>query len=198
MSLDPILKYLPENCVPHLKNWFGNHRLHIKITRNRNSKLGDYRPEKDGSHRITINGSLRPELFFFVFTHELAHMIAFEKFGRRIAPHGQEWKITYRTMLLESLEVYSAKLQGAIVEFSKSPKGNFMATPELVKLFEHKAPSENENYLGELEIGQHFEFQHHRYRIEAKRRKNYLCTKLADGRKFIVSPMAKVQLIKKE
>jgi predicted SprT family Zn-dependent metalloprotease len=46
----------------------------------------------DNSHQITINGTLEPQLFFFVLTHELAHLIAFEKYGRRISPHGQEWK----------------------------------------------------------------------------------------------------------
>jgi hypothetical protein len=91
----------------------------------------------DNSHQITINGTLEPQLFFFVLTHELAHLIAFEKYGRRISPHGQEWKQTFREMLLESLEAYQEDLKLIIKDFSKSPKANFMASPELVKYF-HK------------------------------------------------------------
>jgi predicted SprT family Zn-dependent metalloprotease len=60
----------------------------------------------------------------------LAHLIAFEKFGRRISPHGNEWKMTFK-MLLESLEVYEDDLKPIIIKFSKSPKANFMASPDL-------------------------------------------------------------------
>jgi hypothetical protein len=70
-----------------------------------------------------------------VLTHELAHMIAFEKYGRRISPHGNEWKETFRNMLLESLEIYDEDLKPIIVKFSKSPKANFMASPDLVRYF---------------------------------------------------------------
>ena len=101
MSVSTLEKYLPEGTLPFLKQWFADYTIHIKITKNRNSKLGDYRKLRDLSHEITINSTLAPQLFFFVLTHELAHLIAFEKFGRRISAHGSEWKITFRNMLLE-------------------------------------------------------------------------------------------------
>ena len=119
MSAHHLEKFLPDNTLPFLKVWFGNYNCHLKITRNRNSKLGDYRKMPDNSHQITINGTLEPQLFFFVLTHELAHLIAFEKYGRRISPHGQEWKQTFREMLLESLEAYQEDLKLIIKDFSK-------------------------------------------------------------------------------
>ena len=41
----------------------------------------------------------------------------------------------FREMLLESLTVYAEDLRPIIQKFSKSPKANFMASPDLVKYF---------------------------------------------------------------
>ena len=46
----------------------------------------------------------------FRSTHELAHLLAFEKYGRKISPHGEEWKSTFREMLIESIEIYKEDL----------------------------------------------------------------------------------------
>ena len=100
MSIQSLEKYLPQNTLQYLRVWFSDYYIHIKVTRNRNSKLGDYRKLPDNSHEITVNSTLTPQLFFFVLTHELAHLIAFERYGRRISPHGNEWKVTFRNMLL--------------------------------------------------------------------------------------------------
>ena len=82
---------MPDTAFPYLKIWFASHQVHLHISRSRNSKLGDYQRLKDGSHKISINHNLQPELFFFVLTHELAHLIAFDKFkGKRISAHGIE------------------------------------------------------------------------------------------------------------
>lgn len=184
-------KFLPENALPFLKEWFGNYNCHLKITRNRNSKLGDYRKMPDNSHQITINGTLEPQLFFFVLTHELAHLIAFEKYGRRISPHGQEWKQTFREMLLESLEVYQEDLKLIIKKFSKSPKANFMASPELVKYF-HKE-EDGFYYIENLEIGERFTFRKETYIIKEKIKKRYLCKNLSNGKQYLFKSVSKVE-----
>ena len=103
MSVAILTQYLPENTLPHLKKWFGGHSIHIHITKGRESKLGDYRKRPDGSHMITVNSTLEPQLFFFVLTHEIAHLLAFHNFGYRIAPHGKEWKKVFGDMIMESL-----------------------------------------------------------------------------------------------
>jgi predicted SprT family Zn-dependent metalloprotease len=32
--------------------------------------------------------------------HEIAHLVAFEKYGRNIKPHGQEWKHTFQQLMV--------------------------------------------------------------------------------------------------
>lgn len=193
MSIQTLEKYLPENCRPHLKIWFSEHSIHIKITRERSSKLGDYRKMRDSSHEITINSTLQPELFFFVLTHELAHLIAFEKYGRRISPHGNEWKHTFRQMLLESIDVYSEDLKPIIVKFSRSPKANFMASPELVKYFRFECEDDSGIYIENINKGEQFIYRNQRYVLEGLIKKNYLCKNLETGRKYSFRPLARVQ-----
>ena len=193
MSISLLEKYLPENTLPYLKTWFGDHSIHIKITKGRNSKLGDYRKMPDKSHQITINSTLPPQLFFFVLTHELAHLIAFENFGRRISPHGAEWKNTFRTMLLESISIYSEDLKPMMIKFSKSPKANFMASPDLVKYFRIDDYSDESSYIEDLEEGDRFFYRKQTYIIEKKLKKNYICKNLITEKKYIFKPLARVE-----
>lgn len=196
MSISTLEKYLPPNTLPFLKKWFGSHVIHIRITRDRHSKLGDYRKERDGSHQITVNSTLDPYLFFFVLTHELAHLIAFHDYGFRIGPHGKEWKHTFRLMLLDSLEVYPEDLQLILKRFSVSPKANFMSSPDLVRYFNEGTYEEEIFYVEDIPQGQEFEYRNHLYMVEGKRKKNYLCKQLNSGKQYVFSPLVQVRQIK--
>jgi len=193
MSIKNLEKYLPENTLAHLKNWFGEYSIHIKITRERNSKLGDYRKMPDKTHQITVNSTLQPPLFFFVLTHELAHLIAFDKYGNRISAHGAEWKNTFRIMLLESIAIYPEDLRMIILRFAKSPKASFMASPELVRYFHIENLADESSYIEDLQNGNHFTYQKQRYELIEKRKKNYLCNNLDNGKNYIFKPLARVE-----
>ena len=195
MSIKVLEKFLPENTLSYLKVWFGSYPCHLKITKNRNSKLGDYRKLPDKSHQITVNGTLEPQLFFFVLTHELAHLIAFEKYGRRISPHGAEWKQTFREMLLESLTVYAEDLRPIIQKFSKSPKANFMASPDLVKYFHVPKEDDEQTFIENLKKGELFEYKKEIFVIEETTKKRYLCRNLKSGLKYKVNTLARVRKI---
>lgn len=198
MSVSVLEQFLPENALPYLKIWFGSYPCHLKITKNRNSKLGDYRKLPDKSHQITINGTLEPQLFFFVLTHELAHLIAFEKYGRRISPHGTEWKQTFREMLLESLTVYAEDLRPIIQKFSKSPKANFMASPELVKYFHVPKEDDEQTFIENLKKGELFEYKKEIFVIEETTKKRYLCKNIKSSRKYYFRNLAQVKKLKSE
>lgn len=195
MSIEALKSYLPENALSFLKIWFADYPIHIKITRNRNSKLGDYRKMPDQSHQITINSTLEPDLFFFVLTHELAHLIAFEKFGRRISAHGNEWKTTFAQMILESLDIYPQELQLILKKFSKSPKANFMSSSDLVRYFHFDQLKDDEVFMESLQIGDRFMYREDAYKVEEKRKKLYLCINSTNAKKYLFKPLAKVQKV---
>lgn len=193
MSIAVLQKFLPENTLPYLKKWFGNYAVHIRITKGRQSKLGDYRKLPDQSHEISVNSTLPPQLFFFVLTHELAHLIAFEVYGRKIAPHGKEWKVTFGEMLLESLSVYELELQKILVKFSVSPKANFMSSPDLVRYFH--IDDEEASLLETLRQNDEFLYRKENYRILEVLKKKYLCENIVNGKKYYFKPLAKVKKI---
>lgn len=198
MQISVLQKYIPDNSLPLLKKWFGNHRVHITIAKERSTKLGDYRKLPDGSHKITINDSLAPELFFFVLTHELAHLLTFQEFGYWALPHGKEWKQIYRAMLWESIDIYNYDLRPIILRFSKSPKANFMATPELVKYFYKNNINENETFIEKLSPEAEFIYRESHYKILKPLRKNYLCKNMSTEKIYIFKGLVKVQTVDNE
>jgi len=193
-ALQPFLPADPE-CLAYLKKWFGAHHIHLKVTRERATKLGDYRKLGKNVHRITINGTLPPQLFFFVLTHELAHLIAFDRYGLRIMPHGKEWKQIFREMLLESLSLYEEELQPIIKRFAAAPKASFTASPDLVRYFDVQQAADETLYVGDLLVTDRFLYRNEAYQIEEKRKKNYLCVHAKTGRKYIFKAIARVEKI---
>ena len=193
MSIALLQKYLPNNSLIFLKKWFADYTIHIKVTRGRESKLGDYRKMPDKTHQITINSTLQPHLFFFVLTHELAHLIAFDQSKNRISAHGAEWKQTFRLMLLESIEIYPEDLKPIIRKFSKSPKANFMSSPDLVRYFHIENYDDETSYIEDLNENDRFTYRKETYIIEEKRKKNYLCLNTDNGKKYIFKPLARVE-----
>lgn len=193
MSLLPLEKYLPANTLPFIQKWLKPHLTNIGIKRDRKSKLGDYRKMPNNTHQITVNGNLEPELFFFVLTHEIAHLLAFEKYGRRITPHGREWKHTYSVLLSETISLYSKELQPLIIQYAHSPKANYMSNTALVKYFNHRNVS---LFLENINIGEQFLFRNERYTVIKKLKKNYLCQSLDSGLKYRIHPLAEVEKTK--
>lgn len=183
--------FLPKETIFYINNWLLEHSCHIKITKNRRSKLGDYRLLPDKTHLITINGDLDKELFFFVLTHEIAHLLAFYE-KRNILPHGQEWKNKFRVLLLESISAYSENLRPLILNFAKNPKANFMSSPDLVKYFDRNK-TEQYLYVEDFEVGERFIYQTQVYLIEEKKKKRYLCKNMHSGKKYLFKSCAKVE-----
>lgn len=198
MSISVLEQYLPENTLPFLKKWFADYYIHIKITKNRNSKLGDYRKLPDKSHQITVNSTLDKQLFFFVLTHEMAHLIAFEKFNNRISAHGKEWKDTFREMLLESIDIYTDYLKPIIRRFSSNPKANFMASPELVRYFHIENPEDQFVFVEDLSVKDNFHYKGDQYEILEKKKKLYLCINLNNSKKYLFRPLAKVEKLTRD
>jgi len=93
-------KYLPKAAVPTVFKLIEQEEVHFKIVNERKTRHGDYRRALDGRHLITINASLNPYGFLVTTIHELAHLIAYKNYGRRIKPHGKEWKYCFQHLML--------------------------------------------------------------------------------------------------
>lgn len=95
-----LSEYLPEGAVEEAFNWIVKKEVHLKISKQRKTKLGDYRPPVHHSnHRISINHNLNKYSFLITFVHEFAHLLVWEKHKGRVEPHGKEWKEKYRDLM---------------------------------------------------------------------------------------------------
>src|SRR5687768_4601029 len=94
--LHQLQQFLPPNTLQPVLQYLHEYKIHLTVARERRSILGDYRHRANGqNHRISVNGNLNKYAFLITLIHEIAHLLAFERYGNRIAAHGVEWKRIY-------------------------------------------------------------------------------------------------------
>ena len=99
-----LKNFLPEGTLSLVDTLLQTYRVHLTITRERKTLLGDYKHRVGQHHQISVNGNLNPFAFLLTLLHELAHLITFEKYGHRVQAHGAEWKFQYGQLLGAFLE----------------------------------------------------------------------------------------------
>ena len=188
-----IVSACPPGADVWIQQWTAGLEVIIKLKNSRRSKLGDYRRLSETRHQITVNKGLAPELTFFVLTHEMAHLLAFHRYGRAIPPHGAAWKSTFAELLLQSLPLFPAEMQPMILAEAKNPKANFLLSAALVRHFGKDSIAPTSAYIMDLSPDDRFEYRGHTYRVKQRLKKNYLCEQLETGRTYIFRPMASVE-----
>src|SRR3954449_12425656 len=98
--LEHLSQFIPPVAVPRVLEYLHQYKVHLTITRERKSILGDYRhATRDRNHRISVNGNLNKYSFLITLVHELAHLLTFQHYGNRVQSHGREWKNIYAFLL---------------------------------------------------------------------------------------------------
>ena len=195
-----LARYLPEKTVKTVYNWIIRYKVHLTISHSRNTKLGDYRPPAPGRpyHRISVNHDLNPYNFFITFVHELAHLLTYKQYGRRVQPHGREWKNNYRRLMEPLLEknFFPEKLHPVVFQHLQNIKASNQADEELARalmLFDEKQP---QTLVEDLQPGDRFVFQGYRkFEVITKLRKRYKCLELDTQRVFLFQPLTPVEII---
>jgi len=195
-----LTKYLPETAVKPCFELIKGSHVHLKIVNERVTRHGDYRRRKDGNHQITVNASLNKYRFLITLIHEIAHLVAFEKYGRNIKPHGLEWKRTFQYLMLPFIrpEVFPSQILPLLARHFKNPKASSSTDAHLsiaLKLYDEQ--QSEKSYVYELPIGSVFRIYNDKlFKKGNKRTKRYECTEISTGRMFLFQPNAEVELIK--
>ena len=196
---DILNKYLPPAAVTPVILLIESHGVHLKIVNARKSRHGDYRLLPDGKHQITVNGSLNPYRFLLTLIHEIAHLVAFKEYGNNIKPHGVEWKVTFRNLMLPFLrpEIYPRDVLPVLAAHFKNPKASSDRDAALSVALQNYDPPTDKNYIFELPLGAIFMTDNGKvFQLGNKRRKRYECLETATGNLYLFQPNAKVLLIK--
>ncbi len=196
---DVLQKYLPERAVIPCFDLIKVNGVHLKIVNHRVTRHGDYRRMPNGMHQITVNASLNKYRFLITLVHEIAHLVAFEKFGRRIKPHGLEWKRTFQQLMLPFIrpEIFPTKLLPVIANHFKNPKASSSTDAKLaIALKTFDIEERKHSYVFELPLGSIFRLYNGKlFKKGNKRVKRYECVEIATGRLYLFQPNAEVEQV---
>ncbi|MBN2616091.1 MAG: SprT-like domain-containing protein [Bacteroidales bacterium] len=193
-----LSKYLPDSLVEPAMQLIREKGIHLRISRERRTKLGDYRPPgKLPYHRISVNHNLNPYAFFLTFIHEVAHLITYEKYGNMKQPHGEEWKNNFRGLM----EPFFGKgnfpddVEKAMKNHMKNIKASGQVDLKLARVLKKYDEVHSEILLEELEIGTVFLVQEKRkFRVLEKRRTRYKCLDLNNNRMYLIHALTPVSV----
>jgi predicted SprT family Zn-dependent metalloprotease len=200
VPLNFLAQYLPEGTSSIVLNYLEQYKVHLTITRQRQSVLGDYRHRTHReNHRISVNGNLNPYAFLVTLLHELAHLLTFEKYGNRVLAHGAEWK-SFFAQLLQSIvnnKLLPTDLELALNKTLRNPAASSCAEDGLVRALRKYDPfREGHCLLEELPAGALFSIRDGRvFKKEAKLRKRYKCREQVSGTYYLFSPVYEVLIV---
>jgi SprT protein len=196
---DILEKYIPEVTVIPTFELIRANNIHLKIVNERVTRHGDYRKMPNGAHQITVNANLNRYRFFITLIHEISHLVAFQKFGRRIKPHGLEWKQTFQQLMLPFIrpEVFPNQLLPLLALHFKNPKATSDTDAKLALALKQYDPANDKNYIFEIPLGGHFRLYNGKiFKRGTQRVKRFECLEVATGRIYLFNPNAEAEYLK--
>ena len=193
--LDTLNKYLPKDTAGYAHDILWKYGIQLHIKKPRKTKLGDYRPPRNGEpHRISINNNLNPYSFLVTFLHATAHLINFEKNGFKVAPHGVEWKFEFQSISkpIMSEDILPEDVTRAVNGYLSNPKASSCTSPELVRTLRRYDESIKTVLVEMLPEGAEFYIENRLFIRGAKLRSRYRCIEAARGKAFLVPALMEV------
>ena len=196
--LDYLRRWIPSAAAPLILEYLNHYQVHLTITRERKSVLGDYRhATRDQNHRISVNGNLNHWSFLITLIHELAHLVTFMEYSNKVQSHGKEWKTIYRKMLEEfiRLSIFPADILAALKKNLHDLPASSCADEGLMRVLRRYDENSGELLLVEqIPEGGCFALEDNRvFRKGKKLRKRYQCVELATGKLYLFSPIYEVR-----
>lgn len=195
-----LRRHLPADAVEWVYNYFTTNNVYLHITRQRTSKLGDYRwPQpRHNYHEISVNGDLNPYMFLWVFMHEAAHMETHLKYGNKKQPHGHEWQAEYARLMREHIDLFPTEARATIALYASHipfVRATGQQVEEMLRRHDPDYKPENDIHLDDLSAGSLFRLKSNPailFRADQRRRTRWLCTDTATGREYSVRGAAEV------
>ena len=198
--LHQLNTYLPEGAFEDVVSYLHEYKVHLTVTRERKSVLGDYRNSHfNKNHRISVNGNLNKYSFLITLLHELGHLLAFEKFGNRIPPHGAQWKNEFGKILARFItkKIFPPDIEAELLQSLKNPSASSCAEDGLLRILKrYDAHKPGFFFVEELPLNSLFRVKGGKtFKKGNKVRKRYVCQDVVSGRFFLFSPVAEVELV---
>jgi hypothetical protein len=182
-------KHIPAPAVSYcLQLWQAN-PFKFKLRKSRQSKIGDFSCKHGQTPQITVNDDLHPYLFLITYVHEVAHLHVHQRYGHKAEAHGEEWKDTFRDLLLPVMtpEIFSDKILRGLKRHMVNPKASTFSDTDLTELLRSvDAKWSRATLLSEIPEGSLFGLHGKWFRKGELQRTRVLCLELKTKRKFLV------------
>lgn len=187
--------FLPPETDGYVAEFLIDKVVHFTVSQKRKTKLGDYRhPFKGSPHKISVNGDLNPFAFLITTLHEMAHLTAFEKYGNRIRPHGEEWKNEFKKISQPVLEkaILPTDVTLALNNYLKNAKASSCSDDRLYRVLK-RYDKRLGVHLEELKTGAIFKLNGKTFVKGKKLRSRFECDELSSHKKYRVLGLAEVE-----
>jgi len=190
-----LSSFLPIQACKKINKWLSSFDCKVIITNPRQTKLGDYRsPNNKKNHIISINNNLNKYSFLITLTHEIAHMMTWEKYKNNVKPHGIEWKEMFKKLMINFIPIFPTDIQQCLAIHLKNPKASSSSDHKLQKIL--RKYDENPTLtISDINYGSIFSTPNgKRYIKEKKIRTRFQCRSLDNNRIYLFSPLAEVEI----
>ncbi|GAA0555289.1 SprT-like domain-containing protein [Chitinophaga japonensis] len=197
--LHALAAYLPDGTFEQVMAYITTFKVHLTITRERQSLLGDYRhPDRKGGHRISVNGNLNKYAFLITLLHEIAHLVTFIQYANSVPSHGKEWKQEFSKILRQFVGkgYLPEDVEAALRQSMHNPAASSCADDNLMRVLkQYDKRRENHFFVEQLPLHQLFKTRDGRiFRKGERIRKRYRCEEVATNRIYLFSPIYEVEL----
>jgi hypothetical protein len=194
-----LTKYLPEHAVQQCFELIKTNMVHLKIVNERQTRHGDYRKALNGKHEITVNANLNKYRFLITLVHEIAHLVAFEKYGKHIKPHGVEWKMTFQRLMVPFIrpEIFPHSVLPLVANHFRNPSASSDTDAKLafvLKQFDERKA--DVYFIHEVPSGSFFRIKNGRiFQKKGLRVKRYECLEIKTGKMYLFNANAEVEIV---
>jgi SprT protein len=192
-----LKSFLPDGFEGMIADLLFADPVSFKVVKPRNTKLGDFRASLNGErHQITVNGDLNKYSFLITTLHEFAHLKTFLKFGHRVKPHGEEWKMEFRKLLVPAIDtkLLPQDILNALMNSLVNTKASSCSDIQLMRVLKkYDAANSDTTLLENIPHNAVFVLQGKQFVKGELRRKRYLCEDLVSKKKYLVHALSEVK-----
>lgn len=199
-SLGYLDQFLPPGSFDQIAPFFKTHIIHLTLTRERKSVLGDYRNPAGAEthHRISINANLNKYSFLITLLHELAHLFTFVHYKHTVAPHGKEWKSQFRQILIPFLgkKFFPVDVEQALLAYLHNPAASTCTDANLFKaLYRYDERKAGHLLVDDLQLNQLFETEDgQKFQKMEKLRTRTRCMNVTNKKMYLFPGISEVKV----